>query len=98
MPKLSTTQPAAAPSPETPSFNGPQPTVIPFVPGQQQREFTFVNHTGQTIWVGAAGSVLVNNGGWKLDVGQVDTIPVPNGWTAGRFWGRTGCTFDSSGT
>jgi Thaumatin family len=75
---------------------GKQPPIIPYT-GGPTRAFTFVNHTGQTIWVGTQGSVLLNNGGWKLDVGQVDTIPVPNSWSSGRFWGRTECTFDSSG-
>ncbi|HEY4035708.1 MAG TPA: thaumatin family protein [Ktedonobacteraceae bacterium] len=94
------TQPAVIPSTEIqptviPSI-GTQPTIIPFT-GGAQRAFTFVNHTGQTIWVGTQGSVLLKNGGWRLDVGQTSTILVPKNWASGRFWGRTGCTFDSSG-
>ena len=68
-------------------------------PTATQRTFRFVNNTGQTIWVGAQGSVLPENGGWKLDSGQTHDITIPNGWTSGRFWGRTECTFGSgSGT
>jgi Thaumatin family len=88
--KYAATQPAGTP------FTGKQPTAIPFT-GGAQRAFTFVNHTGQTIWVGAQGSALPENGGWKLDVGQTHTILVPKNWTSGRFWGRTECTFGSSG-
>ena len=90
------TQPTALPSTGT-SSTGTQPTAIPFT-GGAQRAFTFVNHTGQTIWVGTQGSVLLEHGGWRLDVGQTHTILVPKDWASGRFWGRTECTFDSSGT
>lgn len=62
---------------------------------------TFVNNTGQTIWVGAQhnpdATFLPDGGGWRLDQGQTHSVTLPNGW-AGKFWGRTGCTFDSSGS
>ncbi len=63
------------------------------------RTFTFVNTMSQTIWVGDLnnpGHPLLNNGGWALAPGQTYTLTVPGDW-AGRFWGRTGCTFDSAG-
>ncbi len=62
--------------------------------------FTFVNNTGQTIWPGAlgnAGQAIPNGGGWELASGQSMTITVPDTW-AGRFWARTYCTFNSSGS
>ena len=36
-------------------------------------------------------------GGWRLDAGQTHSIINYQGWTSGRFWGRTECTFDNSG-
>jgi hypothetical protein len=61
--------------------------------------FTFVNNSGRTIWVGAlgnAGKGQPNNGGWAMSPGQTMTVSVAADW-AGRFWGRTGCSFDGSG-
>jgi len=62
------------------------------------RLVTFVNRTGQTIWAAASpdASVPLSATGWVLPVGQSVTITVPNHWN-GRFWGRTGCVFNSSG-
>jgi hypothetical protein len=62
------------------------------------RTVTFVNKVSQTIWVAAspdAGEPLAATG-WVLPAGQSVTIDVPNKWN-GRFWGRTGCVFNSSG-
>jgi hypothetical protein len=67
---------------------------------QGSATFTFVNNTGQTIWPGAlgnSGQPIPNGGGWELASGQSLSITVPNTW-AGRFWARTYCTFDSSGS
>lgn len=36
------------------------------------------------------------NGGLRLNTGESATIEAPKGWS-GRFWPRTGCTFDQSG-
>ncbi|GMT17721.1 hypothetical protein PFISCL1PPCAC_9018 [Pristionchus fissidentatus] len=43
------------------------------------------------VWPGIQGSTLVEGGGFYLPAGKNKTICVPNGWTAGRIWGRTGC-------
>lgn len=61
--------------------------------------FTFVNNTAQPVWVGALnnpGKPLPDGGGWRMDPGTSRTLDLPSDW-AGRFWGRTGCTFDSAG-
>lgn len=63
------------------------------------RSFRFRNNCNQTIWVGALnnpGRTLPVQGGWALAPAQQYTIDVSDTW-AGRFWGRTGCTFDSNG-
>jgi hypothetical protein len=61
--------------------------------------FTFVNNSGQTIWVGALGNfgrATPNGGGWALANGASTTLNLPGDW-GGRFWGRTGCSFDGAG-
>ena len=37
------------------------------------------------------------DGGVQLKPGQAINITAPKGWS-GRFWGRRGCSFDSSGS
>jgi hypothetical protein len=63
------------------------------------RQVTFVNQANQTIWV-ASGEQTKQPAlpvtGWVLTAGQTVTISVPDKWN-GRFWGRTGCSFDASG-
>jgi hypothetical protein len=64
------------------------------------REVTFVNDVNQTIWVAGAEQTAqpaLTTTGWVLPAGQSLNIAVPNKWN-GRFWGRTGCDFNSSGT
>ena len=58
------------------------------------REFTFVSHVNQTIWVAAAQNPAhpLHTTGWVLKPGRSLTITVPNHWN-GRFWRRTGCVF-----
>jgi hypothetical protein len=59
----------------------------------------FENACAETIWVGALNAAnypLPENGGFKLDPGEVHTVTLPDQW-GGRFWGRSGCTFDSTG-
>ncbi len=63
------------------------------------RTVTFVNDTQQTIWVGAGEQTpkpALATTGWVLPVGRSLAITVPDKWN-GRFWGRTGCGFNSSG-
>jgi hypothetical protein len=63
------------------------------------RQVTFVNAVSQTIWV-AAGEQTPQPAlpvtGWVLPAGHSLTINVPDKWN-GRFWGRTGCSFDAAG-
>ena len=64
------------------------------------REVTFVNDVDQTIWVAGAEQTAqpaLTTTGWVLPAGQSLSIAVPNKWN-GRFWGRTGCSFDSAGS
>nr|ABR17922.1 unknown [Picea sitchensis] len=55
--------------------------------------FEIRNECSFTVW--AAGTP--RGGGQKLERGQSWTVEVPAGTTLGRFWGRTGCSFDGSG-
>lgn len=63
----------------------------------QNRTFVFVNQMNEDIWVGCQGNPLPANGGFALPRGASVTITVPFGASAIRFWGRTGCNFNSSG-
>jgi len=63
-----------------------------------QRTYNFTNNCGYEVWVaaGATGSVVpVPSWKWALPVGQTKSVCLPEGWTSGRFWARTGCAFDS---
>jgi hypothetical protein len=62
------------------------------------RAFTILNATQQTIWAAATQNKdhPLTATGWVLTPGQSVTVAVPGQW-GGRFWGRTGCTFDTSG-
>jgi hypothetical protein len=63
-----------------------------------QRQVIFVNKMQETIWVAAASSAghTLAASGWVLPAGASVSITIPDAWN-GRFWGRTGCSFDSSG-
>ena len=63
-----------------------------------RRLVTFVNKTSQTIWVAAAPNAATPLAatGWVLPAGQSVTITTPNNLNT-RFWGRTGCVFNSAG-
>eukprot|EP00253_Pinus_taeda_P026242 PITA_26242 len=50
------------------------------------------NQCSYTIW--AAG---IPGGGKQLGKGETWSFDVPAGTTAGRIWGRTGCSFDAAG-
>jgi hypothetical protein len=63
-----------------------------------RRLVTFVNKMSQTIWVAAAPNAATPLAatGWVLPAGQSVTITTPNNLNT-RFWGRTGCVFNSAG-
>ncbi|KAL1566616.1 Thaumatin-like protein 1 [Salvia divinorum] len=58
--------------------------------------FTFVNKCSQTIWPAILGSPVLETTGFELQKSGSRAFQAPTGWS-GRFWGRTGCTFDESG-
>ncbi|CAN1168973.1 Pathogenesis-related thaumatin-like protein 3.5 [Linum perenne] len=61
--------------------------------------FTLQNRCNTTIWpatLSGRGPLLLN-GGTQLLSGESISFFVPNQWS-GRFWPRTGCTFDSNTT
>ncbi|CAN6339110.1 unnamed protein product [Urochloa humidicola] len=60
-----------------------------FAAGASAATFTITNNCGYTVW--PAGIPV--GGGVQLDQGQSWTVNVPPG-TSGRFWGRTGCSFN----
>jgi len=63
-----------------------------------EHKITFVNRSGQTVWVagingnGVPNPMDVGGWDWELPDGASKTITVPYGWDSGRFWPRTGCT------
>ncbi|XP_031129595.1 thaumatin-like protein 1 [Ipomoea triloba] len=62
--------------------------------------FTFVNKCEYTVWPGIlanAGSPSLESTGFELPKDSSSALTAPTGWS-GRFWGRTGCNFDESGS
>lgn len=98
---------SARPTPAEPS-RGARPKSSPSVgsgapsalaPTAGTRVFTFVNHVRQTVWVGAGQQTAqpaLATTGWVLPPGRSLSVRVPDHWN-GRFWGRTGCSFDAAG-
>ena len=76
----------------------PPPSGAAGQPAGDQRLVTFVNQMAQTIWVAAApnANTPLTATGWVLAAGQSVTITTPNNLNT-RFWGRTGCSFNSAG-
>ncbi|KAB5556782.1 hypothetical protein DKX38_007691 [Salix brachista] len=64
--------------------------------GVSGAKFTFVNKCDSSVWPGILGSPKLDSTGFELTKGSSRSFQVPTGWS-GRFWGRTGCNFDSSG-
>jgi len=62
------------------------------------RTFTLVNRLSQTVWAAATRDSKhpLSATGWVLAPGASVAVRVPNQWS-GRFWGRTGCSFDAGG-
>ena len=89
--------PAATPAPSAssaPAASEPPPSGA----AGSRRLVTFVNKMSQTIWVAAAPNPATPLAatGWVLPAGQSVTITTPNNLNT-RFWGRTGCVFNSAG-
>nr|ADB97933.1 thaumatin-like protein S3 [Pinus monticola] len=64
-----------------------------YLQGAMGATFEIRNQCSYTVWV--AGIPV--GGGFALGQGQSWSVDVPAGTSAGRFWGRTGCSFDASG-
>ncbi|WP_051367178.1 thaumatin family protein [Hamadaea tsunoensis] len=63
------------------------------------RLFTFDNRLAETLWIAGwqqTPQPALATTGWVLPAGGTLTISVPDRWN-GRFWARTGCSFDASG-
>jgi hypothetical protein len=89
---LSSATPASS-SPSGPAASEPPPSGA-----AGSRLVTFVNQMSETIWVAAAPnpSTPLAATGWVLPAGHSVTITTPNNLNT-RFWGRTGCVFNSRG-
>ncbi|XP_030453280.1 thaumatin-like protein 1 [Syzygium oleosum] len=60
--------------------------------------FTLINRCDFTVWPGVlanAGSAALGSTGFELPPGTSRSFQAPPTWS-GRFWGRTGCSFDPS--
>jgi hypothetical protein len=89
----------APPSPSSSASSAPAASEPPPSGAAGSRRLvTFVNQMSQTIWVAAApnSATPLAATGWVLPAGQSVTITTPNNLNT-RFWGRTGCVFDSAG-
>jgi Thaumatin family len=86
--------PSASATPSAPAAPAPPPSGA----AGSRRLVTFVNQMSQTIWVAAApnASTPLAATGWVLPAGHSVTITTPNNLNT-RFWGRTGCVFNSAG-
>lgn len=75
---------------------------------QSTATITINNYCSETVWVAAVPGITSGTitggsdpgaistlGGWELDQNATATVTVPDNYS-GRFWGRTGCNFDSS--
>jgi len=76
----------------------------------QNAQFTINNYCSETIWVAAVPGItsgtisggsnagaITTPGGWELDSNATATVTMPGSYS-GRFWGRTGCSFNASNT
>ena len=91
--RMPSPSPSSSPSP-APAASEPPPSGA----AGSRRLVTFVNQMSQTIWVAAAPNAATPLAatGWVLPAGQSVTITTPNNLNT-RFWGRTGCVFNSAG-
>ncbi|KAG6704813.1 hypothetical protein I3842_07G151700 [Carya illinoinensis] len=70
--------------------------LIAFYRGISGATFTMINRCDYTVWPGiqpSAGSAKLDSTGFELGPGGSRNFQAPPNWS-GRFWGRTGCTFD----
>jgi Thaumatin family len=95
--KAASTTTTSKPVGSTPSAKPTAPTTTPAAkPGR--RVITFVNSTSQTVWPAAQSSAKdpMPVTGWVLPPGATISFLIDDHYN-GRIWGRTGCSFNSSG-
>ncbi|XP_059442202.1 thaumatin-like protein 1, partial [Corylus avellana] len=74
-------------------------TLVLSISGVISTNFTIINKCEYTVWPGILSDPYVpamSTTGFALQNGESMTITAPNSW-AGRFWGRTNCSQDSTG-
>lgn len=67
-----------------------------FIAGISGATITLINRCDYTVWPGTlsnAGSPPLDSTGFELPQGGSRSFQAAPNWS-GRFWGRTGCTFD----
>nr|XP_043628155.1 G-type lectin S-receptor-like serine/threonine-protein kinase At1g67520 [Erigeron canadensis] len=68
--------------------------------GASGSNITFVNNCDFTVWPAIIDNrpniANFSSTGFELTRGKSISLEVPTGWQ-GRFWGRTGCTFNDTG-
>jgi hypothetical protein len=60
----------------------------------QARQIKVINSCGTTVWPGlftGGDAKPIQDTGWELKPRQATEFKVPDDWTAGRVWARTGC-------
>jgi len=73
---------------------------------QSAHTITINNKCAETIWIGASAAQAIQSvtidgqpvttlGGWELDHNKTAVVGVPLTWINGRFWARTGCSFNA---
>jgi hypothetical protein len=74
------------------------PPELPMGARDNQRAILFTNNCPQTVWVAiqTQRGAPPAQGGFQLDAGKTQTLTLANNW-GGRFWGRTGCSFNGAG-
>ncbi|KAL1753426.1 thaumatin [Schizophyllum commune] len=65
------------------------------------RQMTVKNNCDFTVWPAiftdpSSGDSPDHATGWEAAAGSTEQFEVPDNWTAGRIWGRTGCDFSST--
>ncbi|WRT66204.1 uncharacterized protein IL334_003157 [Kwoniella shivajii] len=76
-------------------------TFLLLISSIDSRQITVKNSCKSTIWPGLHSgdnkTQPFEARGWELGPKQEDTFPVPDDWTSGRIWARTGCTINELG-